>query len=161
MCFNTQCQIINLRIDFRSASLELSFCIFSLCSLFSVSCKRVLLLVFFLGKGEKNNKRCFYYNETVKILSLLFRLGRGTSQQSKYLAAYLSREVSSWQCDTRRYENNFHPCYSQAKGIFIYSAVNTTLLFKITVWLAVYYFSSAQSDTVSYCVFFHLVTSSF
>lgn len=134
MCFNAQCQILNLRIDFRSASLELSFCIFSLCSLFSASCKRVLFLVFFLSKGERHNKRCFYCNVTVKILSLLFRLGRRTSQQSKYLAAYLSREVSSWQCDIRRYENNFHhACYNQAKAIFIYSAVNTTLLFEITV----------------------------
>lgn len=140
MCFNAQCRII----DFRSASLELSFCIVA-CALFSVFPAGALFVVFFLGKGERNNKRYFYYSVTVKILSLLFRLGRRTSQQSKYLAAYLSREVSSWQCDIRRYENNFHYAfYSQAKVIFIYSAANATLLFKITVWLAIQYFSCIE-----------------
>lgn len=114
-CFNAQCQIINSRIDFRSAGFELSSCTFSLRSLLSVLCKRVLFPIFFQDKGARNNKRCFYYNVTVEILSL-FRLGRGTSQQSKYLAAYLSREVSSWQCDIRRYENNFYYTLQLGKG---------------------------------------------
>lgn len=87
----------------------------SACVLSLVFYARVLFPIFFRDKGARNNKRCFYYNVTVEILSL-FRLGRGTSQQSKYLAAYLSREVSSWQCDIRRYENNFYYTLQLGKG---------------------------------------------
>lgn len=105
----------------------------------------------------RNNQRCCHYNLTVEIL-FLFRLGRRASQQSEYLAAYLSREVSSWQCDTRRYENDFHyPCYSQAKGIFFYNAINTNLVFKITICLAACYFALAQDDIAFYLAYFSIL----
>uniref|UniRef100_A0A674H4A0 Ubiquitin like 3 n=1 Tax=Taeniopygia guttata TaxID=59729 RepID=A0A674H4A0_TAEGU len=67
-CFNAQGQIIDSRTDFRSAGLELFSCTFSLHFLFSVLCKSPFH-IFFLGKGERNYKRCFYYNVTVEILS--------------------------------------------------------------------------------------------
>lgn len=70
MCFNAQCRII----DFRSASLELSFCIVA-CALFSVFPAGALFVVFFLGKGERNNKRYFYYSVTENSLSP-FQIGK-------------------------------------------------------------------------------------
>lgn len=79
----------------------------SACVLSSVFYTRVLSRFSFWVKVREVTKDAFITIITVKILSL-FRLGRRTSQQSKYLAAYLSREVSSWQRDIRRYENNFY-----------------------------------------------------
>lgn len=88
----------------------------SACVLSSVFYTRVLSRFSFWVKVREVTKDAFITIITVKILCL-FRLGRRTSQQSKYLAAYLSREVSSWQRDIRRYENNFYYiCYSLAKG---------------------------------------------